>query len=94
MKPIIIILVLVLACFGQIGKNDKFDNFKFNIDSTKIKVGYIHCPAGPFMGGGADSVYPYIIIYKVKNNKIVKDTIKIGTREPQQVTPERMIWPE
>jgi hypothetical protein len=94
MKSLLLVFAITAFSFSQIGKNDKLDHIKFNADSTKIKAFYIHYPAGPFMGGGADSMYPYVNIYKIKTGKIVLDTMKIGAYVPQKVVPDSMKWVE
>jgi hypothetical protein len=94
MKFLILILTIAFVSFSQIGKNDMVHHVKISPDSTKIKLFYVHYPAGPFMGGGPDSVYPYMIVYKAKNGKIVPDTTKVWTRTPSVTTPEVMNWGE
>lgn len=95
MKSLLIILTIVAFSFSQIGKADKIDHFNFNADSSKIKLFLVHYPTGPFMGGGvSDSMYPYVMIYKIKTGKIVLDTTKKGSYKPQVVVPDTMKWVE
>ncbi len=94
MKSLLLVLTIAAFSFSQIGKADRIDHLKFNADSTKVKLFYIHYPTGPIMHSEADSIYPYVIIYKVRTGKIVLDTIKNGFYVPQRIMPDTMKWVE